>query len=154
MGNCLISRQVTTTLAALCRHAARSYFLSNIGAPGRTRTGTAFAERFSYHFGFRRRINVRGLDFVLTLASQSLRPPPSSLCTFHNGFAQRCLTSRRGFAEFDGIHTGAFAPRCSNCSSLLCLPVSPRAHECSILCRFSFYAKSMANQGCLVGEFA
>lgn len=45
------------------------------GAPGRTRTGTAFAERFSYHFGFRRRINVRGLDFVLTLAShQALGP--------------------------------------------------------------------------------
>ena len=94
------------------------------GAPSRNRTGTAStAERFSCHFGFRRR--AAGAFVVWTLSwpwpghLPDFRPPPSSLCTFRPdypaGFAQRCLArGGRGFVEFDGIHAEAFAPRCSN----------------------------------------
>ena len=94
------------------------------GAPSRNRTGTAStAERFSCHFGFRRR--AAGAFVVWTLSwpwpgrLPGFRPPPSSLCTFRPvypaGFAQRCLArGGRGFVEFDGIHAEAFAPRCSN----------------------------------------
>jgi len=42
------------------------------GAPSRNRTGTAEAERFSYHFGFHRRLNVRGLDYAFTLTQSAV----------------------------------------------------------------------------------
>lgn len=81
------------------------------GAPSRNRTGTAEAERFSSHYGFHRQlIAVRALDYALTIAT-CFRPPPSSLYTFPLG-ASLGVTSvglTRGFAEFDGIHYGAFA---------------------------------------------
>ncbi|GEM_PF-2472236 len=49
------------------------------------------------------------------------RCPPSSLYTFlSRGSARRCLGPKaRGFAEFEGIHAGAFASRCSMFKSLV-----------------------------------
>jgi hypothetical protein len=62
------------------------------GAPSRNRTGTAEAERFSSHYGFRRRPTaVRALDYALTLA---FALGPRRLVSTRSqtmGFARRCL---------------------------------------------------------------
>ena len=96
---------------------------------------------FSSHCGFHRQPEaVCALDYAFTLACRC-RCPPCSLYTFpHAGLARRCLEHTfRGFSEFDGIHTGAFATWCSMDSSPLCLPLSPprqgEASDCSRLRR-------------------
>ena len=108
------------------------------GAPSRNRTGTAStAERFSCHFGFRRR--AAGAFVVWTLSwpwpgrLPDFRPPPSSLCTFRPGypagFAQRCLARRAG----GSLNLTGFTRRLSHPGaqimdpSLLCLPIPPWA---------------------------
>ena len=55
-------------------------FSFEFGTRGRTRTGTAFAERFSYHYSFRYLFSLwSGLYLHHSLR---LRCPPSSLYTF------------------------------------------------------------------------
>jgi hypothetical protein len=74
------------TGAASCRNAPRSaeacgrwcnQGVEVVGAPSRGRTGTTEVEGFSCHFGFRRhRDDVRGLDFVLTVAAREIPAKP------------------------------------------------------------------------------
>lgn len=86
------------------------------GARDGNRTRTAIACRFSSHNVFRRRqLAVRALDYAFALVLSHVRRPPSSLYTFPISGLGSALPRHkgRGFAEFDGIHTGAFASRCS-----------------------------------------
>jgi hypothetical protein len=57
---------------------------------------------------------VRALDYVFAITLSRIRHPPSSLYTFPIWASLGVASaSARGFTEFDGIHTGAFASRCS-----------------------------------------
>ena len=111
--------------------------LVGCGAGDRTRTGKEYSGGFSSHCIFQCQPNkaVRALDYAFTMAACRFRCPPSSLYTFPLPGLARCCLGRlaRGFAEFEGIHTGAFAARCSNVISPLCLPISPpRQGPCSV----------------------
>ena len=56
---------------------------------------------------------VCALDYAFTLA-RGFRCPPSSLYTFPCGLGSALPRhAGRGFAEFEGIHAGAFTARCS-----------------------------------------
>lgn len=62
------------------------------------------------------------------------RRPPSSLYTFSSlSLARRCLGAQaRGFADFEGIHAGAFAARCSiKFKSLVSTNSTTQAAECA-----------------------
>ena len=58
------------------------------------------------------------LDYAFTVGREAFRWAPSSLYTFPSrGLARHCLVPPKqpsGFTEFDAIHTGAFASRCTN----------------------------------------
>ena len=87
------------------------------GAEDRTRTGKALRPTDFHHTAAfaASTCAVRALDYAFTVALSHCRCSPSSLYTFPSrGLARRFLgAGARGFAEFEEIHTGAFAARCS-----------------------------------------
>ncbi len=57
------------------------------------------------------------LDYAFVMRIAAFRRAPSSLYTFpFQGLARHCLAPQlrpSGFTEFDAIHAGAFASRCT-----------------------------------------
>jgi hypothetical protein len=88
-------------------HSRKSWF----GGPPRTRTGTPFSARFSYHFGFRRPRRVRGLDCPFTIAAVAAlgaaRPvsTPSRSLGLGSGLAVKPSPTLSGSAP--GVSAGA-----------------------------------------------
>jgi hypothetical protein len=111
------------------------------GAPGRTRTGTAFRPTdFRTLHGFHRRAFAFGVwnaprPWQSTWTALGPRRPLSTPASVleHTGLARRCLGSwARGFTDFDGLQTSRFRSRRSQYGSPLRLPITSPGQGSSV----------------------
>lgn len=113
------------------------------GARGRNRTGTPFGEGFSYHFDFSRHTadteclwsGARLHHSLVALGARRLLSTPSQ--TLGLGSALARLQQQSGRSPNLTGFTSGVSPEGSNCSSPLCLPISP-------LGRYAYYTRKLS----------